>query len=121
VGQSFIYHQIRKMVGCIIKVILNNYSPSFVQNTFFRNQIHMPLAPASGLYLHSLSFEHYNKKTDIPEPLAFDLQDTPSIPALEQRIRDYILALDKEHWLEWVAKLRSSIYHGIEYIEEPEK
>lgn len=45
-GQSFIYHQIRKMIGCIIMVLANNYPPSFINNTFFRNQIHMPLAPA---------------------------------------------------------------------------
>jgi tRNA pseudouridine38-40 synthase len=50
-GQSFIYHQIRKMIGSIMMVIANNYPPSFINNTFFRNQIHMPLAPAEGLFL----------------------------------------------------------------------
>ena len=57
-------------------VILNNYPTNYIENTFFRNQIHMPLAPANGLYLNSLSFEHYNQKKDTPEPLVFDENTT---------------------------------------------
>ena len=52
-------------------VLANNYPPSFIQNTFFRNQIHMPIAPAEGLYLNILNFGAYNKKNDIPEQLDF--------------------------------------------------
>ena len=59
------------MVGCIIMVLANNYPPNFIQNTFFRNQIHMPIAPAEGLYLNILNFGAYNKKNDIPEQLDF--------------------------------------------------
>jgi hypothetical protein len=39
------------MIGSILMVIANNYPSSFINNTFFRNQIHMPLAPAEGLFL----------------------------------------------------------------------
>lgn len=72
IGQSFIYHQIRKMIGCILMIFANNYPPSFIANTFFRNQICMPLAPPEGLYLKELSFAHYNRKNDVPELLVFD-------------------------------------------------
>ena len=37
-------------------VILNNYPANYIANTFFRNQIFMPLAPPQGLYLNQLSF-----------------------------------------------------------------
>lgn len=29
-GQSFVYHQIRKMIGLIIQVFLNGYDPEFI-------------------------------------------------------------------------------------------
>lgn len=69
------------MVGCVIKVIINGEPPNYIENTFFRNQIHIPLAPANGLYLNNLSFDSYNKKKDIPEMLIFD--DIPTIPEMK--------------------------------------
>ncbi len=45
---------------------MNNYEPEFILNTFFRNQIGIPLAPPHGLFLNNLSFESYNKKKEIP-------------------------------------------------------
>ena len=62
IGQSFIYHQIRKIIGGIIMVMSNGYPANFINNTFFRNQISMPIAPAEGLYLSDLNFGHYNRK-----------------------------------------------------------
>lgn len=56
----------------------------------------MPLAPANGLYLNSLSFEHYNKKKDIPEPLVFD--DNASIQELRNKINDFIIKTDQSAW-----------------------
>ena len=53
-------------------VFINKYPSTYIPNTFFRNQINMPLAPARGLYLNTLYFDNYNKKKDIPEPLVFD-------------------------------------------------
>ena len=103
------------MVGCIIMVMLNNYPPNFIQNTFFRNQIHMPLAPARGLYLNDLCFDPYNKKNSIPEVLTFE--DTPSIAELKHKINQDILSQDSAEWTEWICDLRHSIYHGIELVE----
>lgn len=53
-------------------VMANNYPPNFITNTFFKNQIHMPLAPPHGLFLSNLNFGAYNRKNDIPEVLQFD-------------------------------------------------
>lgn len=65
-GQSFVYHQIRKIVGCIVQVFMSENEPSFIDNTFFNNQFYIPLAPPFGLYLRYLTFESYNRKQDIP-------------------------------------------------------
>jgi len=53
-------------------IFVNHYPANYVANTFFRNQISMPLAPAEGLYLNSIDFGRYNLKKDIPEPLTFE-------------------------------------------------
>ena len=52
-------------------VMSNGYPANFINNTFFRNQISMPIAPAEGLYLSDLNFGHYNRKNEIPERLEF--------------------------------------------------
>lgn len=61
-GQSFVYHQIRKIIGCILQVFISDYEPSFIDNTFFNNQFYVPLAPPFGLYLRYLTFDSYNRK-----------------------------------------------------------
>ena len=76
------------MIGCIIMIMVNHYPSSYIQNTFFRNQIHMPLAPAEGLFLKGINFDAYNKKKDIPEPLSFD--NIESISLLKDTLTQYI-------------------------------
>ena len=66
------YHQIRKIVGCIIQVFMSDYEPSFIDNTFFNNQFYVPLAPPFGLFLRYLTFESYNRKPEIPEKIDFE-------------------------------------------------
>lgn len=77
-GQSFVYHQIRKIIGCIIQVFLSEYEPDFIDNTFFNNMLVIPLAPPFGLYLRSLGFDAYNKRLNIPEKIEFE-QESESI------------------------------------------
>jgi tRNA pseudouridine38-40 synthase len=60
VGQSFVYHQIRRIIGCLVQTIISDYESNFIDNTFFNNHLIIPLAPPLGLYLRSLSFESYN-------------------------------------------------------------
>ncbi|XP_063782006.1 stAR-related lipid transfer protein 5 isoform X2 [Pseudophryne corroboree] len=61
-GQSFMLHQIRKMVGLVIAlaqgVVTADYLPQSVQN----GKTNIPIAPALGLVLESTHFEHYNKR-----------------------------------------------------------
>ena len=51
---------------------MNDYHPGFIDNTFFNNQILIPLAPPHGLYLKKLHFDSYNRKNDIPEKIEFE-------------------------------------------------
>ena len=106
------------MIGCIIMVMVNNYPSSFIQNTFFKNQIHMPVAPAEGLFLRGVNFQSYNKKKDIPQMLKFDGVD--SIDKIRQQIYGYIIEKDRQNWVDWLKKLKESIYYGIA-LEDDDK
>jgi tRNA pseudouridine38-40 synthase len=69
VGQSFIYNQIRKMVGMWINIISEGLDDFVIDNSFCANKMPIWLAPGEGLLLDRLYFDGYNKKKDIPELL----------------------------------------------------
>lgn len=54
-GQSFLYHQIRKMVGAILQVLVTGKSRDFILNSFCSNKMSVWLAPACGLLLDGVS------------------------------------------------------------------
>lgn len=62
-GQSFIFNQIRKMVGMAIAVVRQETNLLQMQESF-RSECRMevPLAPSVGLYLDALFFDGYNMK-----------------------------------------------------------
>lgn len=66
-GQSFIYHQIRKMVGMTIQMIQEELKDFYLDNSFCGNKMGVWLAPSQGLLLDRLNFHSYNKKENIPE------------------------------------------------------
>ena len=51
VGQSFLYNQIRKMIGVIIDLCRTSKDMDYFNNTFLDNKFDVPKAPAEGLYL----------------------------------------------------------------------
>lgn len=61
-GQSFLYHQIRSMVGLLFHTVLNKVSPSAIDEAFGDETILTPLAPAEGLCLSWVHFQAYNRK-----------------------------------------------------------
>ncbi|XP_073285875.1 uncharacterized protein [Primulina huaijiensis] len=63
VGQSFMLHQIRKMIGLAV-AIMRNLTPESVLETVFEQKVYInaPMAPEVGLYLDECFFTSYNKK-----------------------------------------------------------
>ncbi|KAL3845368.1 hypothetical protein ACJIZ3_002771 [Penstemon smallii] len=63
IGQSFMLHQIRKMIGLAV-AIMRNYAPESVIETAFQQKvnINIPMAPEVGLYLDECFFPSYNNK-----------------------------------------------------------
>ena len=59
-GQSFLFNQIRKMVGCMIQVYHGKLGPSFVDNTHLDNSLQVALSPGDGLLLERVAYDQYN-------------------------------------------------------------
>ncbi|CAG8563258.1 9900_t:CDS:10 [Paraglomus occultum] len=61
-GQSFMLHQIRKMVALIIMIVRSGTPLSLVAKTFNIDKINIPRAPSLGLLLEQPIFNSYNRK-----------------------------------------------------------
>ncbi|XP_047329683.1 tRNA pseudouridine synthase A [Impatiens glandulifera] len=63
VGQSFMLHQIRKMVGLAVAIMRGCAPESLIETAFNpKLSITVPTAPEVGLYLDECFFSSYNKK-----------------------------------------------------------
>ncbi|KLT42722.1 pseudouridine synthase [Cutaneotrichosporon oleaginosum] len=68
-GQSFMLHQIRKMISMAILACRTGTPPSLIPETFGPKRIHIPKAPPLGLLLEQPQFKVYNERTrSIPNP-----------------------------------------------------
>lgn len=73
-GQSFMLHQIRKMIGMAALVIRTGCPLDRIQEAFGETRINIPKAPALGLLLEQPVYDSYNEKlkTYGHEALGFD-------------------------------------------------
>jgi tRNA pseudouridine38-40 synthase len=62
VGQSFLYNQIRKMIGSVIDVCRGVKDMTYLENSMLANKIDIPKAPAEGLYLFRIDYSRYNDR-----------------------------------------------------------
>lgn len=63
VGQSFMLHQIRKMIGLAVAIMRNCASEELFDTAFQKDvNINVPTAPEVGLYLDECLFASYNQK-----------------------------------------------------------
>ncbi|KJH52097.1 tRNA pseudouridine synthase A [Dictyocaulus viviparus] len=61
-GQSFVLHQIRKMVGMVITVMRELQYKSYIQRTFEGERVDVPRAPGLGLLLERVHYDVYDRK-----------------------------------------------------------
>ncbi|KAF8022640.1 hypothetical protein BT93_F0222 [Corymbia citriodora subsp. variegata] len=63
VGQSFMLHQIRKMMGLVVAIMRNCAPETLIVNALQKDvKINVPTAPEVGLYLDECFFTSYNNK-----------------------------------------------------------
>jgi len=56
IGQSFLYNQIRKMIGFVIQICRDCLDTNVIENSFFANKMDIPKAPGEGLYLYKIDY-----------------------------------------------------------------
>lgn len=61
-GQSFMMHQIRKMVGMVALIVRSGCDPQRLVQSFGAQPISIPKAPSLGLLLERPVFDSYNKR-----------------------------------------------------------
>ncbi|PIA17987.1 pseudouridine synthase [Coemansia reversa NRRL 1564] len=67
-GQSFMLHQIRKMVGLVILMVRAGAPLSLMDKLFGGPRVNVPKAPGLGLLLERPVFDGYNKRPDSDKP-----------------------------------------------------
>ncbi|XP_053615428.1 pseudouridylate synthase 1 homolog isoform X2 [Plodia interpunctella] len=61
-GQSFMLHQIRKMVGLMVAVIRGHTDDSIMEKVFSKDKVMIPTAPGLGLVLDMVHYDRYDAK-----------------------------------------------------------
>ncbi|KAM4710241.1 pseudouridylate synthase 1 homolog [Discoglossus pictus] len=61
-GQSFMMHQIRKMIALVIAVVKGYAPPSIMERSWGEEKVDIPKAPGLGLVLERVHFEKYNRR-----------------------------------------------------------
>ncbi|KAL1372145.1 uncharacterized protein LOC107459062 isoform X1 [Arachis duranensis] len=83
VGQSFMLHQIRKMVGLAVAIMRNCAPESLINKALQKDvNINVPTAPEVGLYLDECFFASYNQKWK-------DSHEELSMKAYEKEAEDF--------------------------------
>jgi tRNA pseudouridine38-40 synthase len=82
-GQSFMLHQIRKMVGLVVMAVRLGVGPEIVNRCYEPAKVNIPRAPALGLLLDKAIFTQYNERNPECDPLDFG-----EFEAERQRLKD---------------------------------
>lgn len=61
-GQSFMLHQIRKMISLVIGISRNMLKPDFHKEAFSVEKYALPTAPGLGLSLHFVHYKYYDER-----------------------------------------------------------
>ena len=83
-GQSFMLHQIRKMIGLVIAVMRGYAKEEIIERSLQKEKLNIPRAPGLYLILDNVHFERYNRKfgeDGVHKPLEWS--------AAEERIREF--------------------------------
>lgn len=85
-GQSFIYHQIRKMIGLLVQMRHLGSDEEILGKAFGPNPFQIWIAPAEGLYLKEVKFKYYNDRINLKEKFVLTDQESLEIANFENQV-----------------------------------
>ncbi|XP_055375130.1 pseudouridylate synthase 1 homolog [Condylostylus longicornis] len=88
-GQSFMLHQIRKMVGLALAIVRGNANKDVMDRVFEENRLDIPMAPGLGLVLDQVHYDRYNERYG-NDGVHENLTWTEFEPEIEKFIKTYI-------------------------------
>ncbi|KAL3316921.1 tRNA pseudouridine synthase 1 [Cichlidogyrus casuarinus] len=111
VGQSFMLHQIRKMIALAIALTRGNCDDSVWDRCFTTTRIDIPRAPGLGLLLDKVMFDHYNKRygsDGIHQTIDWDRYKDTIEPFKQKFVFDHIMQeeLSTKSMLTWISSLQ---------------
>ncbi|XP_032992244.1 tRNA pseudouridine synthase A isoform X1 [Lacerta agilis] len=98
-GQSFMMHQIRKMIGLVIAIVKGFASEAIMERCWGEEKVDVPKAPGLGLVLERVHFEKYNKRfgnDGLHEALEWVEEEEKIAAFKEQHIYPTIISTEKE-------------------------
>uniref|UniRef100_A0A8D9ES90 Pseudouridylate synthase 1 homolog n=1 Tax=Cacopsylla melanoneura TaxID=428564 RepID=A0A8D9ES90_9HEMI len=109
-GQSFMLHQIRKMVGVVMAIARGYVTEDIIGKTYTIEQYDLPIAPGLGLLLEQVHYDLYNErygKDGMHETLHFHEIDDDVNAFREKFILPYIVKAEvmEKPMLEWLEHL----------------
>ncbi|XP_051863946.1 pseudouridylate synthase 1 homolog isoform X2 [Drosophila albomicans] len=119
-GQSFMLHQIRKMVGLTIAIVRGNTTTATLERALTEERLDLPMAPGLGLVLDTVHYERYNDrygKDGIHSPLTWEAQEQQVREFIEKYIyaNIYKTEAEQKNLLDWLSTLH---YHSYDTRRE---
>ncbi|KAG2945035.1 hypothetical protein PC117_g8780 [Phytophthora cactorum] len=125
VGQSFLLHHIRKMIGTAVEIVSGVTDPSTIERAMELTKMDLPKAPSVGLYLAQAHFEVYNMKMEDSIQTShppLDLKEPSVAAAVELFKRDFIfdhIMKHEERTRTYAKWLRTMEVLPFDYVAKP--
>lgn len=122
-GQSFMMHQIRRMVGLVVAIMKGYAEPFKIAHAMERERMNIPQAPGLGLVLEKVHYERYNRKYG-SDGMHEKLEFTDEEQMVENFYQKHILStiinteLNAKPMLAWVKGLKNHSFTAQEENNE---
>lgn len=116
-GQSFMLHQIRKMVGLAIAVLRGHTDHSILEKVFGKDKVMIPTAPGLGLVLDTVHYDRYDAKfKDSHDSLTWSAEEEEIHKFKHEHIYPVIVKgeVEGQSMATWLEKLSKHSYEPSE-------
>ncbi|EDV22990.1 uncharacterized protein TRIADDRAFT_57795 [Trichoplax adhaerens] len=115
-GQSFMLHQIRKMIGLMIGIVRGDATIEAMEKAWEKDRVDIPRAPGLGLMLYQLHYHAYNRKIErlgIHSAIDNTIFDKEIEKFTDECINEHIIQKETKEFcfLKW---LESLTYHSFD-------
>mmetsp|Transcript_41183 Transcript_41183/g.47474 ORF Transcript_41183/g.47474 Transcript_41183/m.47474 type:complete len:441 (+) Transcript_41183:27-1349(+) len=119
-GQSFLYHQIRKTIGKIIEVCRNEEDVLEIEKSFMNNAMDIWLAPGDGLLLYKVNFTGYNLKSDIPHKLELSEEEEARAIKFKTELHNFIAEkeISNQIFTNWLVRTEEETAEALRALDE---